>query len=83
MAPFLPFSSEKLHAALGYDSPLFGDLRIENVGDHDVLRYDRRRATGHWQVDTLPAGRPLERPTPLFEKLDESVVDDEIARMGG
>jgi methionyl-tRNA synthetase len=80
MAPFLPFSSEKLHAALGYRAPLFGEQRIETVDDHRVLRYDDRRATGRWQYETLPAGQPLEKPTPLFVKLDESVIEDEVMR---
>jgi methionyl-tRNA synthetase len=31
----------------------------------------------------LPAGRPLAPPTPLFRKLDESVVDEELDRLRG
>ena len=42
-APFLPFTSEKLHYFLGYDTPLFGEQYIEEVtdslGTHNVLRY--------------------------------------------
>ena len=42
-APFLPFTSEKLHQYLGYDTPLFGEQYIEEVedslGTHNVLRY--------------------------------------------
>jgi hypothetical protein len=30
----------------------------------------------------LPAGQALGEPEPLFKKLDESVVDEERARMG-
>jgi methionyl-tRNA synthetase len=81
MAPFLPFSSEKLHVSLGHESPLFGSQRIETVGDHQVLRYSSAGASGRWQHEVLPAGRALGAPTPLFTKLDPSVVDDEIARM--
>jgi methionyl-tRNA synthetase len=36
---------------------------------------------GRWESTPLPVGRPLSPPTPLFRKLDASVVDDELARM--
>ncbi|MBN1247795.1 MAG: methionine--tRNA ligase [Anaerolineae bacterium] len=85
LAPFLPFSSEALHSALGYEQPLFGAQLIETVGEgddvHDVLVYDREEGTGTWSYATLPAGRPLKQPQPLFKKLDDSVVEDELARM--
>lgn len=85
-APFLPFTSEALHQALGYEQPLFGPQVIEAVGEdedaHDVLVYDHSKATGAWSYASLPAGRSLEKPTPLFKKLDESVIEDELARMG-
>lgn len=42
-APFLPFTSEKLHQFLSYEAPLFGEQYIEQVedslGEHNVLRY--------------------------------------------
>ncbi len=85
-APFLPFSSERLHAMLGYETPLFGDLTIEEVeGDgrsHHVLRYDPATGSGEWVFDLLPAGRTLPKPKPLFKKLDESVIEEELARLG-
>jgi methionyl-tRNA synthetase len=30
---------------------------------------------------TLPAGRALTAPTPVFRKLDPSIVDEELARL--
>lgn len=86
LAPYLPHSAESLHAMLGYEEPLFGRLEIEELGEgegaHDVLRYYPRGATGRWAFERLPAGRPLSKPRPLFKKLDESVVEEELARMG-
>ena len=42
-APFVPFSSERLHGYLGYSEPLFGSQYTEtvpdNLGEHTVLRY--------------------------------------------
>ena len=84
-APFLPFTSQKLHEALGFETPLFGQQVIQVVSDargtHEVLRYDASRTSGRWAFEPLPAGRPLAKPEPLFGKLDESVVEEELARM--
>jgi len=57
-APFLPFTCERLHTFLGYESPLFGEQYTETVkdslGEHRVLRY---------RPVTLPAPVPP-RPGP-------------------
>jgi methionyl-tRNA synthetase len=86
LAPFLPFSAQRLHEMLGYETSLFGNLQLEEVGKegdrHGVLRYDGAPAAGSWAFETLPAGRPLEKPRPLFKKLDPEVVEEELARMG-
>lgn len=86
-APFLPFSSERLHALLGYSVPLFGTQRIITVEEanqsHRALVYDVRLASGRWQVSKLEAERPLAQPTPLFQKLDEAVIAEERARLFG
>ncbi|HEX3823214.1 MAG TPA: hypothetical protein VHV79_01980, partial [Mycobacteriales bacterium] len=34
-----------------------------------------------WQRDLLNVGNPVAPPTPLFAKLDPSVVDEELARL--
>ena len=77
-APILPHSSEQLHRYLGYTQPLFGRLNTESVqdarGSHRVLRYDHTAAAGVWQAQTLRAGRALQKPAPLFTKLDPAVV---------
>jgi methionyl-tRNA synthetase len=31
----------------------------------------------------LVPGTPLDPPTPIFRKLDPSIVDDELRRLGG
>ncbi len=84
-APYLPFSSEKLHRTLGYEAPIFGKLAIHEVTDagrtYNVLRYDDTAAAGAWAFETLPAGRALQKPQPLFKKLDEEIIEEELARM--
>ncbi|NOY97638.1 MAG: methionine--tRNA ligase [Chloroflexi bacterium] len=84
-APFIPFSSEKLHAYLGYGEPLFGEQYVETVndglGEHTALRY--RGVEGlQWKPSDLQPGTLLQKPAPLFKKLDESVVEEERARLG-
>ena len=86
-APFLPFSSERLHHYLGYEDKLFGrqytDTFEEEGGRiHEALCYDDSEAAGTWEPSRLPAGQRLHQPKPLFETLDESVIADERARLG-
>jgi methionyl-tRNA synthetase len=86
-APFLPFSSERLHQFLGYEGTLFGEsytATFEEEGGriHKALCYDGSKATGEWKASELPPGQALRQPYPLFEKLDESVVEEERARLG-
>ncbi len=85
-APFLPFSSEKLHHYLGYTEPLFGTQSTlsvsDSLGEHTVLRYHPEGATARWQPSQLRPGQPLQPPQPLFRKLDPSVAADERARLG-
>ncbi|OGO25575.1 MAG: methionine--tRNA ligase [Chloroflexi bacterium RBG_16_52_11] len=85
-APFLPFSSERLHTYLGYSQPLFGESFTESQSDslgiHHVLRYRPGQASGAWTTSQLPAGRILLQPAPLFRKLDDSIVEEERARLG-
>ena len=77
-APILPHSSEQLHVYLGYTQPLFGRLNTSSVEDargaHLVLRYDHADASGVWQASSLPAGQVLQKPAPLFAKLDPADV---------
>ena len=85
-APYIPFSSEQLHKTLGYDQPLFGEQFTEviedNLGEHEVLRYNPENASGVWQVSDLKAGTKLGTPAPLFKKLDDEIVEAERARLG-
>ena len=90
-APFLPFSSERLHCFLGYEKPLFGEQYTEivsdSLGEHTVLRY---RRDSHpvvdgpplWKVSELKSGTQLNPPGPLFKKLEEEVIEQERARLG-
>jgi len=85
-SPYLPFTSNRLHKYLGYEDSLFGDQFVETIqdgqGEHDVLRYDDSMASGRWEPSQLPPGQIIEKPAPLFRKLDESIVVEERSRLG-
>ncbi len=85
-APFLPFTSEQLQTYFGYPDPLFGEQytesRTDNLGEHTVLRYAAGKASGRWETSQLEAGRALQKPKPLFKKLEPGIADEERARLG-
>ncbi|HKF34805.1 MAG TPA: methionine--tRNA ligase [Jatrophihabitantaceae bacterium] len=88
LTPFLPSSSSKVHALLGgtgewaampdlveVDEPTAAGSPSYHVltGDYDT--------GARWRSTPIEAGRPLAAPTPVFTKLDPSVVDEELARL--
>ncbi len=85
LAPFMPFSSQKLHTLLGYETDIMGRQYTEEVQEktrsHLVLRYDGAGLAARWEPSQLPPGQTLAKPAPLFKKLDDSIVDQELARM--
>jgi len=85
-APFTPFSSQQVHEMLGYEGQLFGDLEIktieEDTRDHVALMYDGSNAIGTWAKSDLPKGQALQKPSPLFVKLDPEIVDEERQYLG-
>ncbi len=85
-APFVPFSCERLHQFLGYDEPLFGEQVIDTHQEadhcHSALTYNSESATGRWAPSDLSPGQQLREPSPLFRKLDESIVAEEMVRLG-
>ncbi|MDQ3006033.1 MAG: class I tRNA ligase family protein, partial [Chloroflexota bacterium] len=96
-SPFLPFSCEKLHSFFGYETSLFGEQYIEDVtdalGSHKVLRYRDVSRIGrdsipegdnrtYWKPSDLKPGTKLNQPGPLYKKLEESVIEEERARLG-
>jgi methionyl-tRNA synthetase len=85
LAPILPYTAQRLHEYLGYDSQLFGTQQVveyqEETRSHRALTYDRSGAIGTWAKSQLPAGQALRKPAPLFKKLDVSVAEEEYARL--
>ena len=86
LAPFLPFSSQKVHEYLGYDGQLFGDLDIKEFAEtertHRALVYDGSAAIGRWEKSDLKPGQALREPKALYVKLEPEIVDQERALLG-
>ena len=75
---------------MGYEGQLFGSLhiveykeeaRLGGLRSHSALVDDHGEAIGTWTPSELPVGQALRKPAPLFKKLDESLIDEEYARL--
>jgi methionyl-tRNA synthetase len=87
LTPFLPRSSQAVYEMLGGTGDWSGMPRIETVDEEGAPSYPV--ITGdydtsfRWESRSIREGTPLATPKPLFTKLDQSVVDEEVARLGG
>jgi methionyl-tRNA synthetase len=70
---------------LGYEDVIAPQPQIreyeEEEGERHIVLGNDYDETLRWCPSQLPAGRPLAEPRPLFKKLDESVIDEELQRM--
>ncbi len=92
LAPFLPHSSDRVHDLFGVPGPLAPQPVIEEVTDLDdatraypVITGDYRlgETVGAWdRVDVVP-GTPMDKPSPIFTKLTDEAIADEIERLKG
>jgi methionyl-tRNA synthetase len=88
LTPFLPHSAQQVHELLGGQGVWSVAPEVHEVTDLDdgspypiiTGPYDQGQAV--WGSTPLAApGTPLAPPTPIFTKLDESIVDEELARL--
>ncbi|WP_285729904.1 methionine--tRNA ligase [Nocardiopsis sp. ATB16-24] len=91
LTPYLPASANKVHAMLGGEGTWTGMPRLETghdtIGgsreavDYPVITGNYADDVARWESRPIVPGTPLSRPEPLFVKLDQSVVDEELARL--
>jgi methionyl-tRNA synthetase len=85
LTPFLPRSSQQVFNMLGGTGQWSGMPRIDEVNEDDGPPYPvitgDYAAAARWAPAPIRPGTPLSTPTPLFAKLDPSVVDEELARL--
>jgi methionyl-tRNA synthetase len=92
MSPFLPHSSQRVHELLGGTGVFAPMPRIEEVEDLDeggqtdgpypILTGDYSDVP-KWESVPLVPGTPLEKPVPVFTKLEPTIVEEEIERLNG
>jgi methionyl-tRNA synthetase len=86
LTPFLPHAAQRIHELLGgtgVHAPMPSIVEVEDLDGgpaYPVLTGDYT-VGARWEPVTLPAGRALTAPTPVFRKLDPSIVDEELARL--
>ncbi|PRY28423.1 methionine--tRNA ligase [Pseudosporangium ferrugineum] len=87
LTPFLPHSAQKVHELLGgtgVHAPMPSIVEVEDLDGgpaYPVLTGDYS-AGARWESVPLVAGTPLAAPKPVFRKLDPSVVEEELERLG-
>ena len=86
LAPFLPHSANAVDRVFGGSGEIAPMPVIEEVEDLDggpsypILTGDYSH-TPAWQREPITVGTPIEKPVPVFVKLDPSVVEEELARL--
>jgi methionyl-tRNA synthetase len=86
LAPFLPHSAQKVHEVLGGTGVFAPQPRIEEVADLDDASRTYPVITGDyadvpaWAPVPVKPGTPVAKPTPVFTKLDDAIVEEELAR---
>ncbi|HEU5456777.1 MAG TPA: methionine--tRNA ligase [Nocardioides sp.] len=91
LAPFLPHSSNKVWQVLGGEGEFMPMPHVEHVEDLDpdegaglhvypIITGDYS-ATPPWRHRPIEVGTRIEKPTPVFTKLDPTVVDVELERL--
>jgi methionyl-tRNA synthetase len=91
LSPFLPHSSNRVWETFGGEGEFMPMPRIEHVEDLDPedgagigvypIITGEYSATPAWRRRPVVAGTKVDKPAPIFTKLDPSVVDEEIARL--
>jgi len=86
LSPFLPASANAVHRILGGEGTFMPMPEIVEVEDLDggpgypIITGDYSTTPRWAHVEVVP-GTPIAKPTPVFTKLDPSIVDDELARL--
>ena len=97
LSPFLPHAANDVDRVLGGSGRIAPMPRIEEVAELDPEylpeAFDGRTGypiiTGDyqdaptWGRHPVTVGTPVAKPTPVFTKLDESIVEAELARYAG
>jgi methionyl-tRNA synthetase len=86
LSPFLPHSCNQVHATMGGQGAIAPMPRMEAVDDLDggegyLIITGDYTGTPRWESRRVTVGTPIPKPSPIFTKLDPSVVEEELARL--
>jgi methionyl-tRNA synthetase len=88
LSPFLPHSANAVHVAIGGSGQFMPMPVVQEVSglDDDADRSypvvtGEYTGTPTWASRPVDVGAVVVKPTPIFTKLDESVVEEELARL--
>ena len=94
LSPFLPHAANDIDRVMGGSGEIAPMPHIEEVEELDpqVLPADFEGRDGYpiitgdytnvptWERHPITPGTPIAKPTPVFVKLDEAIVEEELAR---
>ncbi len=94
LSPFLPHAANDIDRVMGGEGAIAPMPHIEEVEELDpqVLPADFEGRDGYpiitgdytnvptWERHPITPGTPIAKPTPVFVKLDEAIVEEELAR---
>jgi len=86
LSPFLPFSANVIDGVFGGTGEIqpMPELReaedLDGGASYPILTGDYT-GVPTWQRHPVVVGTPVAKPTPVFTKLDPSVVDEELERL--
>jgi methionyl-tRNA synthetase len=88
LSPFMPHSAQKVHEALGGTGVFSPMPQMHDVDDLDIAdrRYsiiegDYSDQAGLWASRPVVPGTAVPPPQPVFTKLDDDIVENELERM--
>lgn len=62
---------------------LYPYLPFSSTKLHDILGYEDNIESHGWKYYEVPSGQELKKPTPLFVKLEEKIIEEEVERLKG
>jgi methionyl-tRNA synthetase len=88
LAPFLPHSANAVDAVLGGAGTVAPMPEIREVEDLDggppyPILAGEYSGFPAWARRPVAPGTKVDKPAPVFTKLDPSIVDEELARLAG
>ena len=88
LAPFMPHSAQRIHEAMGGTGEFAPMPTMTDVDDLDlegrrypIISGDYSSQHGTWGRRPIAVGAEVPAPVPVFTKLDDDIVEAELARM--